>query len=147
MQWPPDTDYLPGYHIRGTVSRHLGVDQGEGGDDMTLEELLHVGRDGGEDGTRDPGWGSQGVSVLSRDDRLRDRRVSPPAEGVRDDVPLARNVDNLEAKQQRFHFEVEKPGVLNSLQAGPVAKDAKEGFVIKTESQVFEAENKDSALI
>ena len=46
---------LPGDDVSRTVHRHLGVDEGEAGDDVALQDLVRVGRDGGEDWRRDPG--------------------------------------------------------------------------------------------
>ena len=55
---------LPGDDISRTVHRHLGIDEGEGGDDVALQHLVRVCRDGGEDGRGDPGGRAQRVGVL-----------------------------------------------------------------------------------
>ena len=55
---------LPGDDISRAVHSHAGIDEGEGGDDMALQELVCVCRDGGKDWRRDPGWGAQRVCVL-----------------------------------------------------------------------------------
>ena len=55
---------LPGDNVSRTVHRHLGIDEGKGGDDVALQHLVRVRRDGGEDGRGDPGRRAQRVGVL-----------------------------------------------------------------------------------
>ena len=55
---------LPGNDVSRTVHRHLGIDEGEGGNDVALQHLVHVCRDGGEDGRGDPGGRAQRVGVV-----------------------------------------------------------------------------------
>ena len=55
---------LPGDDVSWTVHSHLGIDEGEAGNDVALQDLVCVGRDGGEDWSRDPGWRTQRVGVL-----------------------------------------------------------------------------------
>ena len=55
---------LPGDDVSWTVHRHLGVDEGETGDDVALQDFFCVGRDGREDWSRDPGWRTERVGVL-----------------------------------------------------------------------------------
>ena len=55
---------LPGDDVGRTVHRHLGVDEGQEGDDVALQNLVRVCRDGGEDGRGNPGWRSQRVGIF-----------------------------------------------------------------------------------
>ena len=55
---------LPGDDVSRTVHCHLGVDEGEAGDDVALQDVVRVCRDGGEDWWRDPGRRAQRVGVL-----------------------------------------------------------------------------------
>ena len=55
---------LPGRFVSQTVHRHLGIDEGEGGNDVALQHCVHVCRDGEEDRMGDPGGRVQRVGVL-----------------------------------------------------------------------------------
>ena len=55
---------LPGDDVGRTVHCHLGIDEGQGGNDVALQDLVRVCRDGGEDGRGDPGRRAERVGVL-----------------------------------------------------------------------------------
>ena len=55
---------LPGKNVSQTVHRHLGIDEGEGVNDVALQHLVRVCRDGREGGRGNLGGRVQRVGVL-----------------------------------------------------------------------------------
>ena len=55
---------LPGENVSQTVLRHLGIDEGEGVNDVALQHFVRVCRDGREGGRGNLGGRVQRVGVL-----------------------------------------------------------------------------------